>query len=51
MKIVIKLPKRRVHKMLFDFDLPYAPKVEKSKKRFKRKSKNKEDYLSWREYE
>lgn len=44
MKIVIQQPKRRMHKALFDRQLPFAPKTEQSKKMYNRKEKYKVDY-------
>lgn len=40
-KVKVSAPKKRVHKALFDPDLPFKPKVEKSKKTYTRKDKHK----------
>ena len=45
--IKLELPKQRMHRMLFDDELPFRPRVEKNPKTtFKRKPKhpNKGDY-------
>ena len=40
----IQQPKQRVHRMLFDDNLPFKARVEKSKKNeYKRKPKHKKD--------
>ena len=46
MNFQIQVPKARNHRALFDRDLPFQPKVEKSVKEYRRKPKhrNKGDF-------
>lgn len=38
--IQLELPKQRMHRALFDRELPFRPKVEKSSKQYVRKPKH-----------
>jgi hypothetical protein len=40
MSFVLQAPKARNHRALFDRELPFQPKVEKSAKAFRRKPKH-----------
>lgn len=44
MKIKLEPIRKRLHKALFDDELPFKPKVERSKKQYTRKAKYKVDY-------
>ena len=44
LSFTVEQPKKRVHRALFDNDLPFKPKVEKSKKgQYNRKPKHRKD--------
>lgn len=38
--LLVAMPKARVHKALFDKELPFQPKVEKSRKAYVRNQKH-----------
>lgn len=49
LSFTVEMPKRRMHKALFDDELPFKPKVVKPKNQYKRRPKHKNKLDSWDE--